>query len=118
MVHRLVQVLVFLPLAIILIALSVANRHSVTISLDPFGGGGAAEPALSLSAPLFLVIFLALFVGVVIGGVATWISQGKWRKTARLSRREARQWQSRADEAERKEAAGRSGPQLPALRQG
>jgi len=117
MVHRLVQVLVFLPLAIILIALSVANRHSVTISLDPFGGG-AAEPALSLSAPLFLVIFLTLLVGVVIGGVATWISQGKWRKTARLSRREARQWQSRADEAERKEAAGRSGPQLPALRQG
>lgn len=118
MIRRLVQILIFLPLAIILIVLSVANRHAVTISLDPFGG---AEPAVSVSLPLFVVIFGALFIGVVIGGAAAWASQGKWRKRARLSRDEAARWRYRADEAERQDTGvgpGAGVPRLPALRRG
>jgi len=113
MIRRLVQILIVLPLAVILIVLSVANRHPVTISLDPFGG---AEPSLSVTLPLFLVIFIALFIGVVVGGVAAWARQGKWRQRARLSRDEAARWRYRADEAERKEAAVAGVPRLPALR--
>ncbi len=113
MIRRLVQFLIYLPLAIILIVLSVANRQPVTISLDPFGG---AEPSLSVSLPLFVIIFAALFLGVVIGGAAAWASQGKWRKRARVSREEAARFRYRLDETERKQAEETGVPQLPALK--
>lgn len=113
MLRRLVQILVVIPLAVVIVVFSVANRHPVTISLDPFGG---AEPSLSLSPPLFLVILGSLFVGVIIGGAAAWISQGKWRRSARSAREEAARWRNRAGEAEREEAAAAGAPRLPALR--
>jgi uncharacterized integral membrane protein len=113
MIRRLVQILIYLPLAIILIVLSVANRHSVTISLDPFNG---TEPALSVTLPLFLIIFGALFIGVIVGGVAAWFTQGKWRKRARRSRSEATQFRNRLDETERKQAEDSGVPRLPALK--
>ncbi len=112
MIRRTVQILVVVPLAVVIVVFSVANRHPVTVSLDPFGG---PEPALSVSLPLFLIILGTLFAGVVIGGAAAWFSQGKWRKRARLSREEAARWRSRADEAARKEASASDAPRLPAL---
>jgi len=112
MIRRIVQILIVVPLAILIVVFSVANRHAVMISLDPFGG---AEPKLSLAIPLFLVVLVTLFVGVVIGGMAAWVSQGKWRRRARLSRQEAAQWRSRADEAARKDTPSDT-PRLPALR--
>jgi uncharacterized integral membrane protein len=112
MLRRVLQIVIFVPIAVVLIVLSVANRHPVTISLDPFGG---TEASLTVSMPLFLVIFGALFVGVVVGGVAAWLSQGKWRRTARRSREEAARWRYRYSETERKQADD-GVPRLPALR--
>jgi uncharacterized integral membrane protein len=113
MLRRVIQILIVVPLAVVIVVFSVANRQPVTISLDPFGG---VEPSLSISPPLFLVILASLFVGVLIGGGAAWFSQGKWRRTARSAREEAARWRNRAGEAERKETAVSGGPQLPALR--
>lgn len=112
MMHRLVQILVALPLAVLIIAFSVANREPVNVSLDPFGSGDAA---LAFSIPLFLLVLGSLLVGVLVGGSAAWLSQGKWRRRARLSRDEAARWRNRAGEAERKLPV--PGPRLPALRQ-
>ena len=50
-----------MPLALVIIALAVANRQSVTVSLDPFAG---SEPAVSVTLPLFALIFILLIVGV------------------------------------------------------
>jgi uncharacterized integral membrane protein len=112
MIRRLIQILIVVPLAVLIVVFSVANRHAVMISLDPFGG---AEPRLSLSIPLFLIVLGTLFLGVVIGGMAAWFSQGKWRRRARLSRQEAAQWRTRADDATRKDTPSDT-PRLPALR--
>jgi hypothetical protein len=76
---------VLIPLAIVLIALSVANRHSVVFSLDPVG----TLPALAFTVPLFVLLFAALGIGVLAGGVATWLRQGRWRRLARQERAEA-----------------------------
>lgn len=111
MIHRLVQILIALPLAVLIIAFSVANREPVRVSFDPFGSGDAA---LSVSIPLFLLVLGCLLVGVLVGGSAAWLSQGKWRRRARLSREEAARWRNRAGEAERKLPA--AAPGLPALR--
>lgn len=83
---RLLQFLILAPLAIFLIAISVANRDAVTLSFDPFS---AIDPAISLSIPLFWLIFGNLFIGVLIGGFVVWMKQGRFRKEARDQKFEA-----------------------------
>jgi hypothetical protein len=63
----------------------VANRHVVTVSFDPFS---TTDPAASMTLPLFALIIAVLIVGVVIGGLASWLRQGKWRGSARRFERE------------------------------
>jgi uncharacterized integral membrane protein len=96
--RKLVLGLIVVPFGVMLVALAVVNRAPVRLVLDPLGG---AEPGLSLHAPLFLFLFGAFALGLVIGGAATWLSQGKWRKRARTEAREAREWHRQADRLER-----------------
>ena len=74
-----------MPLAIIIIAFAVANRQVTTVSLDPFS---AEHPAASLTLPLFALVIVLLVIGIVIGGIAAWLRQSKWRRTARRLERE------------------------------
>jgi uncharacterized integral membrane protein len=80
LLRKIVAALILVPLAVIIVAFAVANRQIVTMSLDPFSG---SEPAASVTLPLFVLIILLLIVGVLIGGVAAWLRQGKWRRNAR-----------------------------------
>ena len=87
---RVLKLLLLVPIAVVIVAFAIANRQMVTISFDPF-----SEPDVSgafLSAPLFLVLFLALIVGTFIGGVATWFTQGRNRRRARAAEDEAERW--------------------------
>lgn len=68
------------PIAIILILLSVANRHWVTFSLDPLN---TEAPAFALSLPFFVFMFAALMIGAIMGSCLTWFAQGKHRKALR-----------------------------------
>ena len=86
--RKLVLALVVVPLGVLLVALAVVNRTPALLVLDPFGGG---EPRLSLEAPLFLFLLGAFALGLIVGGIATWLGQGKWRRTARAQSREARE---------------------------
>jgi uncharacterized integral membrane protein len=78
--RRFILLLFLVPLAAIIVLFSVANRQSVTVSLDPFH---ADTPALAFPAPLFVLLFGALILGLVIGGMAAWARQGRWRRAAR-----------------------------------
>lgn len=80
MLNRLTLLIVLVPLAIVLIALAVANRASVAFTLDPFNPG---NPSLTLQLPLFVMLFLALALGMIIGSIATWLRQGRYRKLAK-----------------------------------
>jgi hypothetical protein len=86
--RRFLYLVVLLPLAIVIVIVSVANRTLTTFSLDPFN---MEAPAWSLTAPLFVLLFLTLAMGVVLGGIAAWIGQGKWRRAARAERHNAAQ---------------------------
>ena len=87
MLNRLVLIVVLVPLAIVLVALAVANRDLVALTFDPFHPG---NPALTLKLPLFVFLFLALLVGVLIGSAVTWFRQGRFRKLARRREQEVR----------------------------
>jgi len=80
LLRKIVIAVILVPLAIVIIAFAVANRQIVTVSFDPFT---SAEPAASMTLPLFALIILLLVIGVLIGGVAAWLRQGKWRTAAR-----------------------------------
>jgi len=92
--RRYLSLLVLVPLAIILIAFSVANRHVVKLSFDPTN---VADPVFALQLPMFVFIFAALAIGLVLGGIGTWFTQGKHRKQARMKSREAQKWQFEAE---------------------
>jgi len=79
------KALVLIPIALVIVLFSVANRAPVRVSLDPFSRD---LPTLSYELPLFLIVLAAIFVGVFVGGLASWIAQGKHRKAARRGRRE------------------------------
>jgi uncharacterized integral membrane protein len=79
------KALILVPIALVIVLFSVANRGSVRISLDPFSRD---LPTLSYDVPLFAIVLAAVFLGVVVGGIAAWFAQGKHRKAARRNRRE------------------------------
>ena len=91
---RILSLLVLVPLAIVLISFSVANREIVQISFDPTG---AADPAFALNLPMFVLIFATLAIGLIVGGIGTWFTQGKHRRTARIKKQEAAKWQFEAE---------------------
>lgn len=93
--RKLVSLLILLPVAIVLIVLSVANRHSVVFNLDPIN---PEQPFLSLTLPFFVFLFAAVLAGMVVGSMATWFAQGKHRKMARTQKRDAVKWQHEAEE--------------------
>jgi uncharacterized integral membrane protein len=102
MFNRFVLVLVFVPLAIVLIALAVANRALVAFTLDPFNPGSAG---LTVSMPLFVLLFAALALGMIIGSLATWFKQGHYRKLARMRGLEAQAARDAASNAKARTAA-------------
>jgi uncharacterized integral membrane protein len=83
--RKIVAATILVPLGVIIIAFFVANRQIVTVSLDPFS---AEHPAASLTLPLFALVIVLLVLGVLIGGIAAWLRQSKWRRTARRLERE------------------------------
>jgi uncharacterized integral membrane protein len=92
--RKVVTAAVLIPLAIIIVMFAVANREIVTVTFDPFS---SANPAFALKMPLFIVIFVLVAIGVLVGGVAAWLKQHKWRMRARRAEAEARELRARLD---------------------
>lgn len=104
MLRRILALLVAFPLGALLIAIAVSNRQIVQLVLDPFR---PEQPALAVELPFYMYLLGTLIFGVILGGVATWLSQSRWRRTARTQGQRAMRWQSEADrlKRERDEAA-------------
>ncbi|ASY61493.1 Permeases of the major facilitator superfamily [Sinorhizobium sojae CCBAU 05684] len=110
MLKKLINIVVFVPLGVILVILSVANRQTVTLALNPFD---PADSVLSVSAPFFVFLFLAAIVGLILGAAVTWFTQGKHRRRARNEANEAQKWHREA-EKQRSEAEKLAQTTLPA----
>jgi uncharacterized integral membrane protein len=80
MLRKVLTIVIVVPLAVVIVAFAVANRQVVTVSFDPFS---SANPAYAATLPLFVLIFALVILGVIVGGIATWLRQASWRRTAR-----------------------------------
>jgi uncharacterized integral membrane protein len=110
--RKFLAAVVLIPLAILMVMFAVANRGSVAISLDPFS---ANAPALTVHVPLFLLLLIAVIVGVLAGGIAAWLRQAKWRRAARRLDRELRAARAEAEDARRRLAVAQAPPPAPAI---
>lgn len=116
MLKRIAWLLVAAPAAVFLITLAVTNRHAVKLVLDPFR---PEQPVLSVTLPFYMYLFGTLLLGVLLGGAATWLSQSRWRRTARVRSVEAKRWRAEADRLTRErdgEVTGRSRELVPVSR--
>lgn len=97
MLKRLLVLPIVLITAAILITVAVSNRHLVKIVLDPISD----EPVLAFELPFFVYLLGALILGVMLGGMRTWLGQSHWRRNARRRALEAMRWQAEADRLQR-----------------
>ena len=79
---RLILWLVVLPLAVYSAFFAVNNRGSLTLDFDPV--------PYSLDLPIFAGVLGTMLIGLIVGGVAAWLRQGKWRRETRKLRRDVR----------------------------
>ena len=108
--------LVLIPLGLLFIVFAVANRHLVTVSLDPFN---TSDPSVGFTLPLFVVIIAVAILGVAAGGLATWFRQRHWRRAARQHEADARAARAQLADLRAGAMASRGDPQrFPALLQG
>jgi uncharacterized integral membrane protein len=68
--------------AVLVVAFAIANRGPVTLNFWPL--------PFAATVPLYLVMLGALALGVAVGGIATWVRGGRWRKRARAAERESK----------------------------
>jgi hypothetical protein len=61
-----------IPAVVIAVVVALANRQSVIFSLDPFS---QTSPALAVRLPLYVLVFLILGLGVLLGGLASLLSR-------------------------------------------
>src|SRR5437764_1239194 len=109
MLRKIVTVVVLGSLATLIVLFAVANRAGVVISFDPFA---ADAPAFALAAPLFVALLVVLVGGVIVGGIAAWLNQAKWRRRARRLARDLARARAETEDLQRRlEAAP---PQPPA----
>jgi uncharacterized integral membrane protein len=77
---KLLTWIILVPATVVVIAFAVANSASVTVSLDPL----PFEPEL----PLYLLALIFVFIGMLVGGLASSLRVLRWRRAARQARRE------------------------------
>jgi uncharacterized integral membrane protein len=110
MMRKIVTALVLVPIAVVFVAFAVANRQAVVVSFDPFD---QAHPALALGLPLFALLLGVAIGGVVIGGVAAWLGQSKWRRAARLAQARARELAAELDRLQRQMGVAEPDKEMP-----
>ncbi len=96
-----------LTLAICLIAVALANRQDVNLTLLPEGVARIVGVNQQVALPLFLVIFGGILAGLMIGFVWEWLREYKHRAEATAKRAEAARLDRELTRMRRKTGEGR-----------
>ena len=86
---RLIRYAILAIFMVLLVSLALANRAPVTVALLPAELPMATK--LMIDLPLFVIIFGAIIVGLVLGYLMEFFREHKYRKKAAVKNREAAQ---------------------------
>ena len=75
-------------LAIVLVTIALANADPVTLRLLPAAMAGFLGWSWQITLPLFLVVFVGIAVGLLIGFVWEWWREHRYRAQMRAEKRE------------------------------
>lgn len=85
---RLIKYIVLAVIAVVLVVLALANRDSVTLELLPADlAAWSGVNFAPIELPLFLVIFAGVAIGLLIGRIAEWLREYRYRADAKQQRR-------------------------------
>ena len=107
---HLLSLIIGVPVAVVVVIFSIANRDRVTADLWTF--------EVSQSLPLFVLVLCSFVVGFLVGAAIMWLSSGRTRDKARENYYKASHLERELAAIRRKQAqqAAPSGPGLPAAR--
>ncbi len=86
---RTIRYVFLAALGVVLATVAFANRDMVTLHLLPSEISGFLGFSWQVSLPLFIVIFLGIIAGVMIGFFWEWLREGKYRSKARRAEKAA-----------------------------
>ena len=109
MVNRIVGWVILVPLCLGLIIFALANRHFVVVNFNPFAPVEATVMP-GYGVPMFVVLYVVLLVGVLLGGTATWFAQARHRRGEKHWRREAHMLNGELEKLRRHHGQTGSGP--------
>lgn len=92
-------------LAVVLITVALANRDAVTLHLLPAELSGFLGLSWQVSLPLFIVIFLGIIAGVMIGFVWEWMREYKMRAKGKRAEKAAVQLSREVQSLKKENAA-------------
>ena len=81
------KALCLVPVIILAVGWAMANRQPVEMSADLFNLH--VTPYVTDPLPLYVVVFAAMAIGVVLGSLFTWNAQRRYRRQASVQRLEA-----------------------------
>ena len=87
MIRKIANWVILLLITAVVVTFAVANRQSITVNLDPLG---VTSPPVSVSLKVWVLALGMVIVGVIIGGLAVWFRQSRWRRSTRALDRELR----------------------------
>ena len=87
---RYIRYAFILALAVCLLTIAMANRGSVTLHLLPEELAGFALLPNTLELPLFVIIFLGIVAGLLIGFVWEWFREHRIRAEAVRAQRDVK----------------------------
>ncbi|MDO5606771.1 MAG: LapA family protein [Paracoccus sp. (in: a-proteobacteria)] len=79
---RLIRLVFVALMAVILLGIALANRGPVTVKAMPASLDQYFGTSLQITLPLFLIIFLAILCGLVVGFVWEWLREAHIRSAA------------------------------------
>lgn len=93
-------------LAIVLVTVALANRGPVTVSLLPGELSGLLGLSWTATLPFYLIIFVAIIAGILIGFIWEWLREHRYRSTAARERRERQRLEREVRDLKVDEAKG------------
>ena len=98
---RIFVAILMLAAVALLVTFAIANHDPVTVSFDPFDHGA---PAYMVTLPLYILALAILILGVALGGIVSWFTQGKRRRYRRRLEAELNRVRAELDRAQREKA--------------